>query len=299
MVTEITDKNSYEQNRMPGFSQVWELGNLDEITTGVKPLRLSLDGYSFQIKFRKYNFVEETFVNFMYAEKFDDKQFKNLLKELRRLRPFGINTIVIPNEVKAQLFKEYESVIDLENPKPNKKRRQNIRKAVSAGVTFRMATKDDIPAIVALENEFAIKKGMKENISFNQKYIEHAFGLEECKVFCILQQNTLLGFEMVWIDNKSKMTGSGYGACNNRGLELNAPSLLKWEIIKWSKENGYKKFDIGSILKKSALANVGRFKKSFNGNIIPYYTYREFSFISFGVNLRNFASMLKMRQSED
>jgi len=301
-VREIEDIEAYERGREEGLSQSWEAGNMDYEDTGIRPLRLKIEQFSVQVKERQYKNINELYLNLVHSKypfiKEDLEVLKEGLKKVSSHYMPIIITIDLPNKVEGvDMFKGYINTIDLMNINITKKRRQNIRRAIKAGVKIREATEEDIPFLIDISKEFAKMKNINDNVSSDR--IRYAFISPICKTFCIVLDEEIIGFEIVMIDKKSKTTCSASGAWSEEAYKVNGHSLLKYEILMWSLKNGYKNFDIGSILPSSQLANIGHFKESFGGKTTPYYTYRELCVFGFGINLKPFAKFLKIRQSEE
>lgn len=66
-----------------------------------------------------------------------------------------------------------------------------------------------------------------------------------------------------------------YGASSAKERNLNAPTFLQFEAMKWAKEKGAKSFDLLGVAPnddpKHKLAGVTRFKKKFGGDIRIYF----------------------------
>lgn len=156
-----------------------------------------------------------------------------------------------------------------------KHRRHNIRDAQSKGVKVDFLAKDDVQECVEISKLASARLGFP---LFNTDIISASLQSEIAKVFAIRQDNALLGFDIVFLDRELSKVLPGIVAWKDEALESNAPSLVTYEIMKWSQEQGFRYFVSGR--KEDMLtdkeANVWRFKESFgNGETtqsMPIYT---------------------------
>jgi hypothetical protein len=64
------------------------------------------------------------------------------------------------------------------------------------------------------------------------------------------------------------------GGANNQGLLFQANSLLQWDAMQWMMENGVVRYEIGEAfphLREGKLKGLDAFKRSFGGELFPYY----------------------------
>lgn len=265
--------------------QAWEYGEMSRLSSGIKPVRLQInDGFAVQVRFREHRFFREAVVEFD-AELVLDRMGE-LIRELRALKRLNlmVSTIDTPNELPMKSLKKYKNIVDLASPNPDKKRRQNIRKALGAKVYVEIAKEAEVPELNALAKDFAKKKDL-ERMLITEGLIDYSIRSPESRIFAVKHEGKMLGFEIIFLDAKSKMTYAGWASWNEKAYELNAPSLLTWEIIEWSRKNGYAKHDLGGIVRDEEMGNIARFKESFGGINVPYYSYREVAFLNCGIRV--------------
>ncbi len=160
--------------------------------------------------------------------------------------------------------------------KPDKKRRQNIRKAMGQGVEIGPVKEGELEGCARLSSEFGAHHGIR---SQELGFLRMAYGSGIAKMFAARLRGELLGFEIILLDRELGKTYSWLAAWNGKGLETNAPSLLTLELIKWSKENGFRWFDFGGIdFETEKKRNIAFFKQSFGGSLTSYRSARTLAF---------------------
>jgi lipid II:glycine glycyltransferase (peptidoglycan interpeptide bridge formation enzyme) len=90
-----------------------------------------------------------------------------------------------------------------------------------------------------------------------------------------------------------------YGASSNTFRNINAPTLLQWEAMKWAKEKGGKYFDLLGIAPSDdgnhRLSAVTQFKKKFGGEVVSFYPESNIVFSRFWYFLYRFSKNVRSK----
>ncbi len=129
---------------------------------------------------------------------------------------------------------------------PNKKCRQYIRKASRAGINVRRATREDLPAVLALYHQTAEADGFGLHAD---EFYEAAFDeLEGIQHFFVAEgQEGIEAF--LW--NAVSPNGTCFelwGAVNEAGKASRANYYMKWVAICAAKEAGARLYDLNGLL---------------------------------------------------
>ncbi|MDE1847195.1 MAG: GNAT family N-acetyltransferase [Candidatus Micrarchaeota archaeon] len=270
------DRATFEQHRMKGVSQDWEFGELLR-EWGSEPVRFSLEvgGRRVAVQARRESFGP---MPAMYVGIGHELQMPQEIADsiIRTLAGGCSGPTILQVDCVNQLhggsgvvYQVPQLIISLQGePNPNKKRRQNIRKAIAAGVAQGFMSDSELEMGHRMSKEFGEKHGIK---SMSLAFLKRAHASRLAKIFTVKLGGEIVGFEVVLLDKELLKTYSWLAAWTDKGLEANAPSLLTWEIIKWSKQNGFREFDFGGIgFETEKKRNIAFFKESFGGELRHY-----------------------------
>jgi hypothetical protein len=151
--------------------------------------------------------------------------------------------------------------------------RTAVRKAEKAGVRIRVATTEDLDVYYALHMETYRRTGVQPH---PRAYFQAIWDL-------FLQE----GLARVWI---AELDGQAVaaenfgvyknaavywtGAASEKGLEVEANSLLQWTAMQWMAGNGIDWYETGEAFPQvmsGKLRGLSDFKKSFGGEMFPYF----------------------------
>jgi len=148
------------------------------------------------------------------------------------------------------LFTKYTFVIDLTQSEEelmnnmHSKTRYNIRLAQKHGVVIKEDSSDlAFTAYLKLSEKTTERQGF---YAHNKTYHETMWNsMKEngsAKLFTASYNNEIITAWILFCFND--MIYYPYGASSRNHREVMAPNLLLWEIVKWGKTHGYKKFDL-------------------------------------------------------
>lgn len=148
-------------------------------------------------------------------------------------------------------------------------------------------TEEELWASVQKDNRWSVNKARKENVTiqkegnqdicyelyckmcnynklvpFEKKYV---FG--NGKIFTALKDNKIIAFSVIF--TKGDCAFLGYNASNYKCRNIQANSLLYWEIIINCKKEGFKKINLGGVdLHSDFNRGNDRFKKRWGGTLV-------------------------------
>ena len=183
------------------------------------------------------------------------------------------------------LFTKYTFVLDLTKSEEellkamHPKTRYNIRVAQKHGVTVQEDNSDRaFEEYLRLTAETTHRQGF---YAHNEKYHRTMWQTMLAAGIAHLFTATYRGSTLAaWIIFAWKDTiYYPYGASSREHREVMAPNLLLWEIAKWAKQQGFKKFDLWGALGPSPSGEPDpqdpwygfhRFKEGFGPNLVEY-----------------------------
>ena len=179
------------------------------------------------------------------------------------------------------LFTKYTFVLDLTKSEEellkamHPKTRYNIRVAQKHGVII---TNDDSPhafnEYLRLTRETTKRQGFyAHNETYHRRMWEilHHAGIARLWTASLNGKILAAWIIFVWKDT----IYYPYGASSREHRDVMAPNLLLWEIARWAKQNGYKKFDLWGALGPNPDPNdpwygFHRFKEGFNPALVEF-----------------------------
>lgn len=164
---------------------------------------------------------------------------------------------------------------DLWSSLPYKNVRCNINKAYKSGVTVQVDTKHHLEAFHAYHQKTL---GAFEREVPPLTYYEHVAALPFVRIFSAMHANRPIAVGIIVVHRDTVYYWNNASSLEHRNLRPN--DLLVWEIIKWSKDNGYRYFDF-LITPLNELSGLSRFKLKFGGSIHPVYQYCTRNFFQF------------------
>lgn len=180
------------------------------------------------------------------------------------------------------LTKSEEQILNEMKPKG----RYNIRLAQRHGVTVRESNIQDEQGKKDLKQFYELLKQTSSRDGFQihtQKYYQkmlEVLGPKHCKLFLAevlirehgRETSIVAGAIGTFYEDTALYY---YGASSYKHRQRMAPYLLHWEIMKYAKSQGYKKYDLFGIapegIKNHPWSGVTEFKKKFGGHIVEYH----------------------------
>lgn len=163
-----------------------------------------------------------------------------------------LNSKLVPSH--HPLFTKYTFVLDLTKTEDellkamHPKTRYNIRLAQKHGVSVKQNNAPEaFTAYIRLSEETTKRQGFyAHNPTYHQTMWDILSKEKIATLWTAQYQGEILA---AWILFLWKDTiYYPYGASSRNHREVMAPNLLLWEIIKWGKQNGYKKLDLWGAL---------------------------------------------------
>lgn len=250
---------------------------------GIDVVRL----HEWQLTFHRVPFTPWTIGYFPKGPKPTKKMIEELLNLGRQKRAIFIQ--IEPNTTEKvalkpshhPLFTKYTFVLDLTKSEEelmsamHPKTRYNIRVAQKHNVTV----KEDnsayaFNAYLRLTEETTVRQGFyAHNTTYHKTMWEimHSAGIAH--LFTASLKGEVLSAWIVFVSGDTVYYP--YGASGRDHREVMAPTLLLWEIAKWAKKNGLKKFDLWGALgprpnEKDPWYGFHRFKQGFNPRLVEF-----------------------------
>ena len=170
--------------------------------------------------------------------------------------------------------RRHSLIIDLSKPLEKiwndfeKRNRNSINKAKKLGIKIKKS------------NNFRIFYDFyRPNIEKKKSYIYPLSFLKRGLLFVAKYKDEIVSGSVFLMDKDEKTIVQIVNATKKRIHGVN--NLLLWHVIKWSKRNELKIFDLGGISltedKNDPKYWISFFKKSFGGKIVPIYEYEIFN----------------------
>jgi len=180
--------------------------------------------------------------------------------------------ILLPRTVRLDLSVAEENLLN----QMSKKTRQYIRKSENDGVKIRrISSEKDIKTALAIYRETAVRDGFP--LHNDEYYLDLAkFGGDANQIWLAEKDNQPLAF--LWNFATPAVCFELYGGVNETGQQLRANFALKWQAIKFSRENGSRIYDLNGLLNDG----VSNFKLGFGeaSELIGTYDFPLSSFYS-------------------
>jgi len=175
------------------------------------------------------------------------------------------------------LFSRYTFVLDLTKSEEellkamHPKTRYNIRVAQKHKVTIN--EEENLGPFLRLNNETLKRQHFYAHNDLYYRQMWQHFHPDIARLFTATYRNQILASWIIfcWKDTMYYP----YGASSRDHREVMAPNLMLWEIARWGKSEGYKKFDLWGALGPDPDPNdpwygFHRFKQGFNPNLIEF-----------------------------
>ena len=152
------------------------------------------------------------------------------------------------------------------------KARYSVRTALKSGAVCRLGTREDIPTFCSLLESTAKRDGFTAR---NEEYFTDmldAFGEEMFKLFIVeYEGKPIAGSVLLACAGKSWHM---YAGSNDEAKETMPNFLMQWEMMRWSRDNGYFLYDMRGIAgegdKLTPIEGLVRFKKRFGGELVSF-----------------------------
>lgn len=175
------------------------------------------------------------------------------------------------------LFPKYTFVLDLAKSEEqllsamHPKTRYNVRVAQKHGVVI--AQNDNLESFLRLNSETLKRQRFYAHNDFYYQRMWQHLHPKIAKLFTARYQGTVLAAWIIfcWEDT----IYYPYGASSRQHSEVMAPTLMLWEIARWAKKEGYKKFDLWGALgpkpdPKDPWFGFHRFKSGFSPDLVEF-----------------------------
>jgi hypothetical protein len=151
--------------------------------------------------------------------------------------------------------------------------RTAIRKAERAGVTVREAGADDLDTYYRLHQENYRRTGAVPHARRYFEFIWERFltqGL--ARIWLAILNSEAVAAENFGVYKQAAIYWTG--AASAQGLAVEANSLLQWTAMQWMIDNGIAWYETGEAFPQAVGGKnkgLNDFKRSFGGNIYPFY----------------------------
>jgi lipid II:glycine glycyltransferase (peptidoglycan interpeptide bridge formation enzyme) len=120
----------------------------------------------------------------------------------------------------------------------------------------------------------------------NREFLDSLIKSDIAKLFLVKRKDKVVAGGLLLLDRENNYTILDLTASSAEGFKFQAMPLLYWEIILFSKENGFNSFDLGGYDREAGEGektyNVNKFKERFGGQIVEqpiYSTNRKYVFL--------------------
>ena len=198
-------------------------------------------------------------------------QFRNL---------FDMSNYFLPFEKNGYRFDEHlDILIDLKKTKVeleeklHKERVRNIAKAEKEGLTFKVLNDElDIQHVITLLKKTYNR--VKVPFSYEKLFFNSRIMLDEnVKFFGAFWEDRMIAGQ-VRLCYKDTVY-AWYAGSDSDYFQKRPNDFLLWNVILWSKENGYKVFDFGGAGKPTIPYGVRDYKLKFGGELVNYGRYEK------------------------
>lgn len=179
------------------------------------------------------------------------------------------------------LFTKYTFVIDLTKSEDqllkdmHSKTRYNIKVAQKHGVVIKQdSSPKAFTEYLKLSDETTKRQGFYAHTPvYHQNMWETLFPMGIAKLWSASYEGKTLASWIIFCFNDTIYYP--YGASSRENREVMAPNLLLWEIAKWGKINGYKKFDLWGAMgpepdSTNPFYGFHRFKEGFRPDLVEF-----------------------------
>lgn len=155
----------------------------------------------------------------------------------------------------------------------HKERKHNIRRAINKGTIFKelKEPKEIEEAIKLIQETYnRIKLPLAHQSFFKQAY-DILFPKKMIRYFGAFNQEKIIGTRIVLLYKEHVYDWYAGSSYKDRNKYPN--DFLPWEVVLWSKINGYKIFDFGGAGKPGKPYGVRNYKLKFGGQLVNYGRY--------------------------
>lgn len=150
------------------------------------------------------------------------------------------------------------------------KRRNEIRKACKEEVVFDLCSNAD-----CLKKSYDILKEVYRNakiplakFEFFKNLLKYSSEQSGLKIFTAKHNEKVIGCMLALV--YKDIIYDFYAGSYMDYYRKNPNDLIPWEVFKWGKQNGYKKFDFGGAGKPDEVYGVRDYKKKFGGTFVNF-----------------------------
>jgi len=179
------------------------------------------------------------------------------------------------------LFSKYTFVLDLTKSEEellkamHPKTRYNLKVAQKHGVIVKEDNSQEaFETYLKLSLETTSRQGFyAHNETYHRRMWEILFPAGIARLWTAVYQEKIVAAWIIFIWKDTMYYP--YGASSREHRETMAPNLLLWEIVRWGKKAGYKKFDLWGALGPQADQNdpwygFHRFKQGFGPELVEF-----------------------------
>lgn len=223
----------------------------------------------------------------------DNEVIEALLSELKKRFKFNSLFIEVRNmfETDKTIFQRLgfnyephlEIIIDLCKDEEvlwsevHSKRRNGIRRSVKEGCIFTIENNikslEDCHKI--LKEVYSRAKLPLHDITYFYELLTSSNESEGLRIFCAKHDEKIIGCMLALVFNDTIY--DYYAGALSDYYKKYPNDLIPWEVFKWGKKNGYKKFCFGGAGKPDVPYGVRDYKKRFGGEMVEYGRYYYYS----------------------
>jgi lipid II:glycine glycyltransferase (peptidoglycan interpeptide bridge formation enzyme) len=150
------------------------------------------------------------------------------------------------------------------------KRRNEIRKAYKEKVVFEICSNADClkKSYDILKEVYCNAKIPLAKYEFFNNLLKYSSGQSGLKIFTAHLNDKVIGCMLALV--YKDIIYDFYAGSYMDYYRKNPNDLIPWEVFKWGKQNGYKKFDFGGAGKPDEDYGVRDYKKKFGGTFVNF-----------------------------
>ncbi len=219
----------------------------------------------FDILFKEYNkIISRKAIYTQIRNLCDVEYFKEKFESIGYIFKNHLNILIDLTKSENTIWKEIYS-----------RRRSQINKSEKHGVVIRIFDEVDL-----VDDSYNILKNVYKRAKLplaKKEFFLSAYNIlgknGNLRFFGAFYQKKLIG--VMYLLCYKERTYEWYIGSYNEYLKIHPNDLIIWEILKWSKNNGFKIFDFGGAGNPDKKYGVRDYKKKFGGEMINYGRYEK------------------------
>lgn len=208
----------------------------------------------------------------------DQSAFLTLMRELNYTYEEHLNILIDLEKTEEQLWSEVHS-----------KRRNEIRRAQKEGTMVELSNgPDTLPkCYLILREVYQRAKLPLPSIDHFEALLQNSTEEEGLRIFVAKCEDKIIGCMFCLAYGTTLF--DYYAGAYRENYDKYPNDLLPWEVFRWGKQNGFRRFDFGGAGKPGVPYGVREYKKKFGGEMVNYGRFEKIHFpLLYGLVIRAF-----------